>query len=157
MDNSDLQRRSYLPITHNDLACLLALAQQDRRQFFARNPGWAPYYADRILGTALCQGAAWQYIRGDIGVNDFDVYTFYAANLERPWYAKRIARLDFGDPKFGCSEISGFGYVGRRVDLLSRSLNVPVGADLADSLKTYLKSPKTGMFSGTREESRGSA
>ena len=144
MDNSDPRLRSYLPITHADLARLLALARLDRRQFFARNPGWAPYYADRILGTALCQGAAWHYIRGDVGINDFDVYTFYAANAERTWYAKRIARLDFANPKFGCSEISGRGYIGRRVDLLGRALNVPVGADLAESLRVYLKSPRTG-------------
>jgi hypothetical protein len=144
MDNSDPRQRSYLPITRADLARLLALSQQDRRQFFARDPGWAPYYADRILGTALCQGAAWHYVRGDVGINDFDVYTFYAANPERTWYAKRIARLDFGSPKFGCSGVSGRGYIGRRVDLLGRALNVPVGADLTESLRQYLKSPKTG-------------
>jgi hypothetical protein len=77
MYNSDPRQRSYLSIARADLGRLLALAQQDRRQFFARNPGWAPYYADRILGTALCQGAAWHYVRGGVGINDFDVYTFY--------------------------------------------------------------------------------
>lgn len=123
---------------------LLALAQQDRRQFFARNPGWAQYYVDRILGTALCQGAACHYVRGDVGINDFDVYTFYAANPERTWYAKRIARLDFGSAKFGCSEVSGRSCLGRRVDLLGRALNVPSGADLTESLRAFLKSPKTG-------------
>ena len=75
--------------------------------------------------------------------NDFEVYTFYAANPGRTWYSKRIARLDFGNPKFGHSEISGRGYIGRRVDLLGRSLNVPLGADLADALRDYLKSAKT--------------
>jgi hypothetical protein len=109
-----------------------------------RNPGWAPYYANRILGTALCQGAAWHYIRGDVGINDFDVYTFYAANAERTWYARRIARLDFGNSKFGRSEVSGRGYTGRRMNLLGRALNVLVGADLTESLRRYLKSPKTG-------------
>jgi hypothetical protein len=146
MENSDPRQRSYLPITHADLARLLALAQQDRRQFFARNPGWAPYYADRILGTALCQGAAWHYVRGEVGINDFDVYTFYAANPARTWYAKRIARLDFGNPKFGCSEISSRGYIGRRVDLLGRALNVPVGSDLAESLRGTSSRPKRGLL-----------
>jgi len=96
---------------------------------------WAPLFA---------QGAAWHYVRGDVGINDFDVYTSYAANPERTWYAKRIARLDFGSTKFGCLEVSGRGYIGRRVDLLGRALNVPVGADLTESLRVYLKSPKTG-------------
>ncbi len=99
MDNSDPRQRSYLPITRDDLARLLALAQQDRRQFFAKT------------------------LDG------------------RPWCAKRIARLDFGNPKFGGS---GRGYIGRCVDLLGRALNVPVGADLTESLRGYLKSPKTG-------------
>lgn len=152
MDTSDPRQRSYLPITRVDLERLLALAQEDRRQFFARNPGWTPYYSNRILGTALCQGAAWHYVRGDVGINDFDVYTFYAANPGRTWYAKRIARLDFGNPKFGHSEISGRGYIGRRVDLLGRALNVQVGADLADALKDYLKSAKTATSRELRKK-----
>src|SRR5882757_8777060 len=123
MENSDAQKRCYAPITIGDLERLLEFAKQDRQQFFVRHPRWAEYYADRVLGTALCQGAAWHYLRGDVGINDFDVYTFYAANPERTWYAKRIARLDFGNPKFGCSEDSGRGYIGRRVDLLGRALN----------------------------------
>ena len=62
-----------------------------------------------------------------------------------PGTPERIARLDFANPKFGCSEISGRGYIGRRVDLLGRALNVPVGADLAESLRVYLESPRTGI------------
>src|SRR3954470_21519836 len=124
MHNGDPHKRCHGLIAFGDLQRLFELAKQDREEFFARKPEWARYYADRILGTALCQGAAWHYVRGDIGINDFDVYTFYAANPERTWYAKRIARLDFGSPKFGLSEVSGRGYVGRRVDLLGRALNV---------------------------------
>ena len=101
MENGDPQKRCHAPITTGDLERLLGLAKQDRQQFFARHPGWAEYYADRILGTALCQGAAWHYLRGDVGINDFDVYTFYAANPGCRWYAKRLASVDFGDSRFG--------------------------------------------------------
>jgi hypothetical protein len=143
MDNSDPRKRCYALITAGDLERLLDLAKQDRQQFFARNPGWAQYYADRILGTALCQGAACHYLRGDVGINDFDVYTFYAAHPARPWYAKRLASVDFGDRKFGCSELSRPGFVGRRVDLMGRALDVPPGTDLGGALKTYLGSART--------------
>jgi hypothetical protein len=143
MKNGDPQKRCHALITTGDLERLLELAKQDRRQFFARHPGWAEYYADRILGTALCQGAAWHYLRGDVGINDFDVYTFYAANQARPWYSKRLASVDFGDPRFGCSEISSSGFVGRRVDLMGRDLDVLPGTDLGVALKTYLGLART--------------
>jgi hypothetical protein len=143
MENSDPANRCFASITRGDLERLLELARHDRRQFFAKHPGWAQYYADRILGTALCQGAAWHYVRGDIGINDFDVYTFYAANPARPWYAKRLASVDFGDGKFGCSEISRPGFIGRRVDLMGRALKVPPGTDLGAALRSYLRSTRT--------------
>lgn len=143
MENGDPQKRCYARITTGDLERLLDLAKQDRQQFFARYPGWAQYYADRVLGTALCQGAAWHYLRGDVGINDFDVYTFYAAHPARRWYAKRLAPVDFGDRKFGCSEISMRGFVGRRVDLMGRALDVPPGTELGAALKSYLRSAGT--------------
>ncbi len=143
MENGDPEQRCHAPITTGDLERLLALAKQDRQQFFARHPAWAEYYADRILGTALCQGAAWHYVRGDVGINDFDVYTFYAASPARRWYAKRLASVDFGDPRFGCSEISRPDFVGRRVDLMGRALDVPPGTDLGVGLKTYLRLART--------------
>jgi hypothetical protein len=143
MQNGDPRKRSYARIEHGDLERLLYLAKQDRGHFFAKPLGWAQYYSDRVLGVALCQGAAWHYVRGDVGINDFDVYTFYAAHPARRWYAKRLASADFGDPKFGCSEISPHGFVGRRVDLMGRSLDVPPGADLAAALKIYLRSART--------------
>jgi hypothetical protein len=138
MENGYRQKRCYAPITTSDLERLLDLAKQDRQQFFARHPGWAEHYADRVLGTALCQGAAWHYVRGDVGINDFDVYTFYAVNPARSWYAKRLVSVDFGDPRFGCSEISKPGFIGRRVDLMGRALDALPGSDLSVALKTYL-------------------
>jgi hypothetical protein len=78
-----------------------------------------------------------------VGINDFDVYTFYAAHPGRPWYAKRIKSVHYGEAKFGQSEISDPRYIGRRVDLLSRALDVPPGADIIDSITTYLRSGRT--------------
>jgi len=69
-----------------------------------------------------------------MGINDFDVYTFLAANPKRRWYAKRLQSVDYGSPKFGQSEISPRHYIGRRVDLMGRVLNVAPDTDLVSAL-----------------------
>lgn len=120
-----------------------APAREDRRAFFNAHPDWAELYADRVLGGALCQGAALRYVRGDTGINDFDVYMFYAANPTRRWYAKRIKSVDLGDPKFGVSEITHPGFRGRRVDLMGRELSVPIGTDIAVALRRWLTAGRT--------------
>jgi hypothetical protein len=143
MKDSDPRFRSFATITLRDLERLLELARRDRDEFFATHRDWAEIYADRVLGTALCQGAALHYLRGDVGINDFDVYTFYASHPDRPWYAKRIKSVDFGDPKFGRSEVCRAKFIGRRVDLMARGLNVPPGTDMTEALVPYLDAPKT--------------
>ncbi len=146
MDKShkkDLSSRSYAPIEHADLLHLLQLARADREAFFAKRPDWSRFYADRVLCTALCQGAALHYVKGKVGINDFDVYTFYAAHPERHWYAKRIQPVDFGDPKFGRSQVTKPNFVGRRVDLMGRALPVPPGSEPIPALRDYLASGKT--------------
>jgi hypothetical protein len=142
MKDSDPRLRSFARITFRDLERLLELARRDRDEFFAAHRDWA-IYADRVLGTALCQGAAWHYLRSDIGINDFDVYTFYASHPDRPWYAKRRKSVDFGDPKFGRSEDSRTEFIGRRVDLMARELKVLPGTDVAEALVAYLSAPRT--------------
>ena len=111
--------------------------------FFAKNHGWAELYGDRALGIALCQGAALHHVNPNIGINDFDVYTFYAAHPGRRWYAKRIQSVDFGDSKFGRSEVTKLGFTGRRVDLMGRTLGVPVGTQFGPALRAYLTSGLT--------------
>lgn len=96
-----------------------------------------------MLGTALCQGAALHHLRGDVGVNDFDVYTFYSSHPSRQWYAKRIKKVDFGDPKFGRSEVCPANFTGRRVDLMGRGLDVPLGTEIDEALVGYLRAGKT--------------
>ena len=134
--------RSFLLLQRADLVRLRDLAVTDRQQFFEANPAWS-MYRDRVICTALCQGAALHYVTGTTGINDFDVYTFFAADPERRWYAKRIKAVDFGSPKFGTSEVSPEGFVGRRVDLMARSLDVPVGADPVQALHGYLRTRQT--------------
>jgi hypothetical protein len=134
--------RSFLPITHRDLERLAALADADRRDFFARKPIAGRLYASRLFAVALCQGAALHYVDRKNGVKDFDVWSFYVQHPQREFPPRRIACTDFGDPKFGTSDDKP-RFVGRRVDLIGRSIR---GADRRDPVKTlrrYLRSGTT--------------
>jgi hypothetical protein len=130
--------RSYGKINSRDLKELAALALADREDFFARCPRWR-VYANRILCVALCQGAALHYLDGTTGVNDFDVWTFYAAHPAGFPY-RRHARADFGSPKFGRTRED---YVGRRVDLLARALPSRPFSDPVQALQRYLSEAET--------------
>lgn len=121
MSNIGPVGRSFTTIERSDLDRLAEIAASDRNQFFEAHPEWATLYADRHIATALCQGAALHYVRGDVGVHDFHVYSFFASHPAKPWYAKRNRPADFGIPKFGRSP-DRLDFVGRRVDLLGRGI-----------------------------------
>lgn len=63
--------RSLACIDVADLMRLAALAAE--AELFERNPRGSGRYAGRLLGRALCQGAALHYVNGKNGVKDFDV------------------------------------------------------------------------------------
>ncbi len=88
MSNVPPEGRSFRRITDRDLTRLAEFATDQRADFFRRRPDWAKLYSRRVL------------LRGEVGINDFDVYTFYAQHPKRPWYAKSLSIRDFGDPKF---------------------------------------------------------
>ncbi len=139
MSNHGPEGRSYKNIETSDLEQLLTIAESDIADFFRRRRDWAELYQERLLGFALCQGAANHYIgRGD-GVQDFDVFAFFAENSAKPWYAKRHVTKDFGDGKFGQS-LSCPTFVGRRVDLLSRSVPALPRSDLRPAIRNWLES-----------------
>jgi hypothetical protein len=130
--------RSYVPITKADLRHLAKLAAEDRRDLFARKPDTGRLYADRLFAVALCQGAALHYIDKKNGIKDLDVWSFYEEHPERTYPYRRIAKVDFGDPKFGTTDDSP-QFIGRRVDLIGRSIP---GADRAhpiETLRRYLQ------------------
>ena len=66
-------------IERADLLRLAALAADAEAELFRRNPQGSGRYAGRLLGRALCQGAALHYVNGRNGVKDFDVWSFYAS------------------------------------------------------------------------------
>ena len=123
--------RSLAPIDLADLLRLAALAADAEAGLFERNPHGSARYADRLLGRALCQGAALHYVNGQNGVKDFDVWSFYAQHDDWPFPARWRGTRDFGPSKFGRYPGDPPQYVGRRVDLLGRSLPVASGTDPA--------------------------
>lgn len=142
MSNVGSEGRSYQRILFEDLKKLAGIAIRDREQFFRHNPKWAELYAQRVICIALCQGAAQHYIDTAVGINDFDVYTFYRRHPDKPWYAKRIKCYDFGDAKFGQS-IDRPEFVGRRVDCLGRDILAEESEDAVVALLRYLQQGKT--------------
>src|SRR5215210_151682 len=134
--------RSLVTITTDDLLRLARIAQLDRENFFARNPSYRAL-AERAVAVALCQGAALHFLDGRNGVKDFDVWTFFAAHPDTKWPPRRpVVARDFGDPRFGRSPDRP-EFVGRKVDLLGRSIEAEADADPAVALRAYLSEGRT--------------
>lgn len=126
-----------------DLLRPTALAADAEAELFSRNPQGSGRYAGRLLGRALCQGAALHYVNGSNGVKDFDVWSSYAEHDDWPFPARWRGTRDFGPSKFGRYPGDLSRYSGRRVDLLGRSLPVAPGADPAVVLRSYLSGQRT--------------
>lgn len=95
-------------------------------------------YSDRILLTALCQGAALHYVDGRNGVKDLDVYTFYASHPSVSYPHRRRKVEDFGESDLGRHPDDDPAFRGRHVDLLGRTLGVPPTADPVGAVRDYL-------------------
>jgi hypothetical protein len=134
--------RSYVPIAKADLRRLAELAAEDRRDLFARKSDTGRLYSDRLFAVALCQGGALHFIDGANGVKDLDVWSFYEEHPERAYPYRRIAKVDFGDPKFGITDDSQH-FIGRRVDLIGRSIPGADRAHPVETLQRYLRQGST--------------
>jgi hypothetical protein len=135
--------RSLARIEVADLLRLAALAADAEAGLFGQNPDGSGRYAGRLLGRALCQGAALHYLDEKNGVKDFDVWSFYAQYDDWPFPARWRGTRDFGPSKFGRYSGDPPRYSGRRVDLLGRSLPAVPGTDPADAIQRYLTARRT--------------
>ena len=139
MSTIGAEGRSFLPLAHEDLERLAEIAHQDLEDFFRRHPQWAEFYGDRVLGVALCQGAAQHHVDGTTGINDFDLYTFFRKNPRKNWYARRLKAYDYGDAKFGQS-VDCPEFIGRRVDCMGRAIEADEGEEVVAAIRRYLQS-----------------
>ncbi len=137
------QRRSLARIDRNDLLRLAELAADVEAGLFARHPRGAGRYAGRLVCRALCQGAALHYLDGTNGVKDFDVWSFYAERGDGPFPYRWRGKADYGRSKFGRYPDDPPSFTGRRIDLLGRSLDVPLDAEPAKVLRDYLSAART--------------
>src|SRR6185437_14088636 len=115
--------RDYSPITTDDLVRLRDIEAVQREAFFRREPK-CHSLSTCVLAVALCQGAALHYLDGRNGIKDFDIWTFYASIGTNETFPPRWRYpTDFGHAKFGVTPDAP-QFIGRRVDLMGRSLNV---------------------------------
>jgi hypothetical protein len=126
--------RSLARIDIGDLLRLAELAAEVEAGLFARRPHGAGRYAGRLICRALCQGAVLHYIDGKTGVKDFDVWSFYAELQDGPFPYRWRGTADYGPSKFGRHPADLPSFVGRRVDMLGRSLNMPADAEPTTAL-----------------------
>lgn len=139
MSLGEESERSYAKITEEDLKRLAVIAANDRQVFVHR---YSQYKHCRLLCVVLCQGAGLHYIDGKNGVKDFDVWTFYEREQHAPDFpARRLAQYDFGESKFGRNPADK-GYLGRRVDVLGRSIQVTVRNPI-EAIREYLSQGRT--------------
>jgi hypothetical protein len=122
--------RSLEPITEDDFARLIELADEDRDRLPSE---WRAVRA----GVFLAQGAAKHFVDGRHGIKDFDVWSFYwaAASASFPWKPPRKKHVDFGVSAHGRNLYTNVDHAeigsrvrrweafeGRRVDLMTRAL-----------------------------------
>ena len=91
---------------------------------------------------ALCQGPALHYLEEKNGVKDFDVWSFYAKRNDGPFPYRWRGTADYGPSKFGRYPDDPPSFTGRRVDLLGRSLDVPLDAEPATLLCDYFSAAR---------------
>ncbi len=100
-------------------------------------------FSDRVLLTALCQGAALHYIDGKNGVKDLDVYTFYARHPTAGFPHRRRKMEDFGESDLGRHPDDDPRFRGRHVDLMGRVIDVLPTADPVEAVRDYLSRSAT--------------
>jgi hypothetical protein len=123
----------------------------DREEFFAEHPRWRRLYGDRLLCSALCQGAAAHYVDGITGIRDFDVWSFYREHPDAHFPYRRKRVRPFGDTRFGrCLDRPAFE--GRPVDLVGRSISSVRLDDPEQAVRRYLRSGATRSARALREQ-----
>ena len=131
--------RSIKPITMMDLRRLGDIALRDLKTFFRHHP------RRHIATKTDC--SLWRSAReppctswtARMESRTSTSGVFLELDPAKPFPYRRHATADFGSPKFGKSP-NWEHFVGRRVDLLGRSLKVSSQTSPADVLRAYLSS-----------------
>ncbi len=121
-----MAERSRAKFTDRDLDRLLELERRERERLCRTSKIWAAH-RDRMLCICLGQGTALHLIHGRTGINDFDVWTFFARRADLNSRSvnsafRRGRKRDFGPSRFGVRTDAYFrtkfpSFEGRNVDL----------------------------------------
>jgi hypothetical protein len=84
-------------------------------------------------------------------VKDFDVWSFFGGIPGAPIPRRRVVACDFGKSKFGKS-LDRPDFIGRRVDLLLKSLTCSPANNPVASLREYLIQGRTATARFLREK-----
>jgi hypothetical protein len=136
-DEGTAEVRSSAHIGMDDLARLSKIARTDLRSYIARDPASRELFETKILCVTLCQGAALHFVDKVNGVKDFDVFIFFVADGSRKFPARRRGVHDFGRSHFG-RHPDDQGFVGRRVDVMGRSIARGEGESPIQAVCKYL-------------------
>jgi hypothetical protein len=135
---SNSPHRSFEKITEADIAILARIAYEDFEDLFTRKDYCRPY-RDRVRQICLCQGAARHFVHGDRGVQDFDMWGFFAEIPDHPFPPRRRGKRDFGVSRFGRNPDDLPGFKGRRVDIIGRSIPMQATETSIESVQRYLR------------------
>jgi hypothetical protein len=147
---SNSLHRSFERITRDDLASLAQIAVSDFADLCRRKEG-SRADADRSRLICLCLGAARHYVHSDRGVQDFDLWGFFAEIAQHPFPYRRRSQRDFGPSKFGVNPDHGDKFRGRRVDILGRSIKMPKSETSIEAVQRYLREARTESASRLAE------
>ena len=137
-------QRSSARIANEDLIELLGGSWARLREYFFEGEGrkWLDLYdINKPLAIALCQGAAMHYHDHINGVKDFDVWFLYPFNKKHLPY-RTIWHWDYRNPKFG-SHPDHTGYMGRKVDVLVRSIRNYDPSDPGETIRAFFENEGT--------------
>ena len=139
---SSVSERSFEPLTAADLNRLAELARADLQQLFARRPETGELYRNRLMMICLCQGGAEHFVRQRRGVKDLDVWAFFSEHPARPFPYRRRGVQDFGPSHLG-RHPNDIGFLGRRVDIIGRSIRRSPDQSSQDSFLEWLRGGRT--------------
>ena len=146
MSNAPRKTRSFCKIQKNDLRRLAALATEKLETVFQRRPDMRRLYKHRLIAICLCQGAANHFVfprsKPGNGVNDFDLWAFFAIKQKTPFWNRRGSTADFGPSKFGRSSLDQKRYTGRRVDIFWRAIPAVKGTVQMAAITDWLSRGK---------------
>jgi hypothetical protein len=143
MDQDFVSPRSYAQIDGADLRRLSEAALKDLSGLFARRAQTGERYRERLLMLCLCQGGAEHFVRHNHGVKDFDVWAFFSRHPDgKPFPYRRRGKQDFGPSRFG-RHPDDHAYLGRRIDILGRSIECDNHELAAEYVRMWLSGKKS--------------